>query len=267
MDYKIVFSDIDGTLLNSNHRMLEGTEKSIKSLLKQNIPFVIVTARGPSGVYPIFKRYNFVCPMVCYSGALILDENGEIMYSKGISKSTTAAIIDFIQEEKFECTWNIYSMDKWIVNNKKDPRVIREENIVEAQSMEGSVDDLTDGTTAGKILCMCNPLFTDEIEEKIKKKFKSLSIVKSSDILLEIMERGVTKGESINIICDKWGIDPKEAIAFGDHYNDVEMLENVGRPFLMANAPEDLKQRDFTLTADMDSEGIYKALKLLELVE
>jgi hydroxymethylpyrimidine pyrophosphatase-like HAD family hydrolase len=47
MDVKIVFSDIDGTLLNSRHRMLDSTHKAIMDLQKSGIPFVIVTARGP----------------------------------------------------------------------------------------------------------------------------------------------------------------------------------------------------------------------------
>ena len=64
MRYKIVFSDVDGTLLNSNHRMLDSSVEAIKKLKQQGIPFVIVTARGPSGIYPIFRRYNFVSPMI-----------------------------------------------------------------------------------------------------------------------------------------------------------------------------------------------------------
>ncbi|SDB04736.1 hypothetical protein SAMN02910298_00059 [Pseudobutyrivibrio sp. YE44] len=263
MDYKIVFSDVDGTLLNSEHRILDGTLQAIKSLQKRGIPFVIVTARGPSGIYPIFHRYNFICPMVCYSGALILDENGKVLLSKGISKDTASKIIDYIEDEGFDCTWNVYSMDSWFVKDRSDPRVIREENIVEAQSTEGMVSDLPNGADIGKILCMCNPEKTDEIEAALKKKFPTLSIVRSSDILVEVMERGVTKGHSINVVCEKWGINPEDAIAFGDHYNDIEMLKAVGKPFLMGNAPEELKAQFSNITASNDEEGIYKALSQL----
>ncbi len=263
MEYKIVFSDVDGTLLNSEHRMLEGTLQAIKSLQKRGIPFVIVTARGPSGIYPIFRRYNFICPIVCYSGALILDEGGQIIYSKGISKDTACKIIDYIEKQQFDCTWNVYSMDSWIVSDRTDPRVIREENIVEAESVEGSVDDLPNGSDIGKILCMCNPQNTDEIEAGLKKKFPTLSIVRSSDILVEIMERGVTKGHSINTVCEKWDINPDYAIAFGDHYNDIEMLKAVGMPFLMANAPEELKEQFSNIAASNDDDGIAKALNLI----
>ena len=47
MDYEIVFCDVDGTLLNNEHRMLDSTIQVIKQLKAKDIPFVIVTARGP----------------------------------------------------------------------------------------------------------------------------------------------------------------------------------------------------------------------------
>lgn len=267
MNHRIVFSDVDGTLLNSKHRMQPGTVEAIKSLKAKDIPFVIVTARGPSGIYPIFRRYNIICPMVCYSGALILDGDGNIVYTKGICKDTARKVIEFVTEEKLDCSWNIYSMDSWIVKDKTDARVVREENIVEAQATEGTVDDIPNGSDIGKILCMCNPEKTDEIEEKLKKKFPTLSIVRSSDILIEIMERGITKGKAIEVLCDKWGKKLEDAVAFGDHYNDVEMLKLVGVPYLMNNAPEELKKTFTNITDDNDGEGIYNGLKKLNMIE
>ena len=264
---KIVFSDIDGTLLDNNHRMLDSSYEAIKKLQKQDIPFVIVTARGPMGVYPIFKRYKFICPMVCYSGALIIGADGEIVYSNGFSKDTAKAIISFLDKEKLDCTWNIYTMDSWIVNNRRDARVAREEAIVEAASTEGDVDMLSDGAEVGKLLCMCNPKDTDEIEAKLRKKFPGLSIVRSSDILIEVMNKGITKGKSIEFLCEKWDIDIKDTVAFGDHYNDVDMLETVGHPFLMDNAPDELKTRITNVTYSNEADGIYYGLKQLGMIE
>ena len=267
MDYKIVFSDVDGTLLNQKHRMLDKTVDSIRQLKEKNIPFVIVTARGPSGIYPIFRRYRFVCPMVCYSGALILDEEGKVIHASGFSKGTAKAIVEFIEKEKFDCTWNIYSMNSWIVNNKNDPRVMREEAIVEAESEEGSVDDLPEGVSVGKVLCMCNPKHTDAIEEALKAKFPCLSIVRSSDILIEIMNKGISKSDAIKFLCEKWEIALEESVAFGDHYNDLSMLETVGMPFIMENGPEELKVKIKNVTFNNDSDGIYYGLKKIGLVD
>ena len=46
MDAKIVFSDVDGTLLSSAHRVLEGSLYAIHNLQERGIPFVIILRQG-----------------------------------------------------------------------------------------------------------------------------------------------------------------------------------------------------------------------------
>lgn len=62
--YKIVFSDVDGTLLNSEHKITPLTERVIKDLKNRGIPFVIISARSPSGIYPILEEYRLRCPIM-----------------------------------------------------------------------------------------------------------------------------------------------------------------------------------------------------------
>ncbi|WP_034487837.1 Cof-type HAD-IIB family hydrolase [Butyrivibrio fibrisolvens] len=263
---KIVFSDIDGTLLNSRHRMLDSTHKAIMDLQKSGIPFVIVTARGPSGVRPIFKRYGFVCPMICYSGALIIDENDKIVHSEGFGAEDARSIISYIEESGFDCTWNIYSEELWIVNDRSDKRIRVEEEIVEVDAQEGSIDLLPEGAIVGKLLCMCEPEAICHIEDELKKRFPKLSIVKSSDILLEVMGRGITKASGIERVCTNLSIPLESAAAFGDHYNDAQMLRAVGMPFLMGNAPKDMQKEFECVIGSNDEPSIYNALKGLGII-
>lgn len=266
MKYEIVFSDVDGTLLNSRHQLLSHTLFSIHSLQRRKIPFVIISARSPSGIYPIQESYGFQSPVISYSGALILDESRNVLYSRGFSKETARAVIAFIEERRFDCAWNIYSMDTWIVKNKRDPRVIREEATVQANAAEGTIDMLPEDAEIGKILCMCSPDHILRIEREIKTAFPFLSVAKSSDSLLEIMQSGVTKSSAVKVLCGLWGISPERAVAFGDHYNDAEMPETAGMPFLMGNAPEALKKRFTNLTDSNDDDGIYRALVRIGMV-
>ena len=75
------------------------------------------------------------------------------------------------------------------------------------------------------------------------------------------MAKGISKAEALNRFCDHLGILPRETIAFGDNYNDVEMLEAAGRGYVMGNAPEEILQRFPLHTADNDHDGIAKALE------
>ena len=56
---KIVFSDIDGTLLTSEHKLSKNTLFAINKLQEKNIDFVIISARSPSGIYPILLKNDF----------------------------------------------------------------------------------------------------------------------------------------------------------------------------------------------------------------
>ena len=83
---KIVFSDIDGTLLTSEHKLSKNTLFAINKLQEKNIDFVIISARSPSGIYPILLKNNFSCPIISYSEALILDKDKNVLYHKGMNK-------------------------------------------------------------------------------------------------------------------------------------------------------------------------------------
>lgn len=145
------------------------------------------------------------------------------------------------RRKKFDLSWCLYSFDEWIVKSRKDPRIIREETIVEATSLEGTIDTLS-SSVVHKILCICNPDRILEIEEDLNQQFPQFSIVKSSPILLEIMQSGITKATAIREFCKIENYSLDDAVAFGDNYNDVEMLNEVHYGFLMGNAPNELKK-------------------------
>lgn len=260
MQYKIVFSDVDGTLLDSKHKVLPGTMAAIRALQRQGIPFVIISARSPSGIYPILEENQFNCPVIAYSGALILDENRKVLGSVAMSQATASEVLSYIEERRLDCSWNIYSMDTWIAKDKKDPRVMQEAEIVRASVVEGTMELLRKDQEVHKLLCMCNPKHIVSIERQLKEAFPGLSIAKSSDVLLEIMPGGVTKRSAMTRLCELWKIPLESTVAFGDNYNDVEMLETAGLAFLMGNAPEELKGRFSNVTGSNDQEGIWRAL-------
>ena len=121
-------------------------------------------------------------------------------------------------------------------------RLREEERIVMAQAREGSVASI-ERDEVQKVLCLCNPERTDEVERRLRERFPGLVIAKSSDTLIEVMRAGSTKAQAVRTLCDLWGMDPADAIAFGDNYNDVPMLELAGTAYLMEGAAAELKAR------------------------
>ena len=81
---KIVFSDIDGTLLTSDGQITEGTKEMILNLEKKGIPFILTSARSPEGVRVIKRMLGNHAPIIAFCGGLILDNDGNEIYSKMI---------------------------------------------------------------------------------------------------------------------------------------------------------------------------------------
>lgn len=263
--YKVVFSDVDGTLLNTENELTQLTQKAIGKLKERKIPFVIVSARSPSGIYHILEENDFRSPIIAYSGALILDEERKPLHQHAMTYGQAKAVLDYIEGHRLDASWGVYSVDDWIVKVKDDPRVKTEEDAVKAQAREGTMDSLPKDAMVHKILCMCGPGKILGIEQQLKKAFPELSIVKSSEILLEVMAGGVNKAKAVRWLCGFWGVDIREAIAFGDNYNDLEMLEAAGYGTAMGNAPEDIRKKVGRVTKDNDHDGIYYALEELGL--
>lgn len=268
MEWKIVFSDIDGTVLNSEHKLLPNTIKSVKSLALKKIPFVLVSARMPRAMRLILDEINVQMPMICYGGALVLDEQNQILHDDKINKLDTKAIIDEI-----ELLWpddvviNYYSDDNWFVKDEYNKAVKREENITNVKASQADFKELINkNILPNKILCMVKANISSKIEAVLQEKFPQLNIVRSSDILIEIMNKDVSKANGIDVLLHHLNMTPIQAIAFGDNYNDLDMLNFVGRGVVMQNAPEEIKKQMKYITNSNNEDGIYEYLQKLNLV-
>ena len=122
MQYQCIFSDIDGTLLNSQHEVTDKTKIKIHEIASQGIPFVLVSARTPGGIKKVMDQLEVKIPMISYSGGLVTDENNKIIYSKGLSVETAREIYEFIKRN-FEVSINICSNDCWMSDNLENPWV------------------------------------------------------------------------------------------------------------------------------------------------
>ena len=142
---------------------------------------------------------------------------------------------------------------------------MREEQTVKICSEEGTLDIL-DGDEICKILCIGEPNVISSLEKSLKENFFDFEIVRSADFMLEIMQGGVNKAEAVKKLCEIWGVSPKDAAAFGDNYNDREMLLAVGNGYLMDNAPTELKAQIKKHAKDNNRDGIYYALTELGFI-
>lgn len=256
----LIFSDIDGTLINSKQEVTPKTKMAIRRQIIKGDVFVPVSARMPKAIMSVVGEITKVCPMVAYNGALVLDEMGYTLDSRSMPSAKAAKICTYIEHKNNGVVWNVYSGNNWYYfPGNNDELVKNEEKIVKFKAQPSSIAEISQLENVHKILLMGTPDLLDATQKDLQQLYPEFYIVKSAANLLEVVVKGVSKGQGAKVIAQALGADLKKCWAFGDNYNDEKMLQSVGHPVVMGNAPENLK-RKFATTLDNNHDGIAAVL-------
>lgn len=262
--FKIIFSDIDGTLLDSQNRVPVKTREAILELEQRGIPFVLISARSPEGMEPIKRELGNHAPMVSFSGGLIQDAKGNVLSEKKIGLELAVALKDMFDREFPQLCCNTYGGSLWVVDDDRNPWVRGEEAITGLKASVGTVaEQFAAMGGVHKFLLMGEPEEIRSAQARIHQVYPQLSLGASKPEYLEVMDGTVMKSAGIRMLCSKLGIPVEESIAFGDGLNDVGMLQAAGRGYAMANAPAEVRERVAHTAPDNDHEGILAVLQEL----
>lgn len=256
-----VFSDVDGTILDGEHRVTQGAVEAARTLAECDVPLVLVSARMPEALAEIRRELDNVGPVVCYSGAYVLDAAGAELLSRPIALGCALEVRDFVARDVPDVTCMAYGYHSWVVSDRSDPRVAREERIVGVEASEGPLERYFSGRGLHKFLLVGEPATIERAEHEVGAAFPNLNVVRSSPILCEIMDGRASKTEGVNAVLEHLGLDASRAMAIGDGRNDIDMLRAVGESWAMANAPEEVKASAAHVTAlDNDHDGFAETV-------
>lgn len=262
MDYKIVFSDIDGTLLNKDRELSPATIKAIKRL-KNKIPFILISARMPAAMRHLQQELEIGnLPIIAYNGGLII-VNGETMRSTEIP-------LEVIEElnlvNDFNCHLSLYHRDEWYVP-QNDKWALREINNTKVTPMVKSNEEVIkkwerEKKGAHKIMAMGEVEHINTIRDYLKDKFPGqLHLYRSKNTYLEIAPSSISKYTAIEMLLqDHFNYSPKQAVAIGDNYNDVEMLRKVGYGVAVGNARQEAIDAANIVCGKSIEDGVAKVL-------
>lgn len=264
MQYQMVFCDIDGTLIDSKHRISKDTKQKIQELYHAGIPFVLVSARMPSGIFPLQNELGIEAPIVCYSGALILNERGSPIQTIGMKREKAIQIESYIKTEWDSVFCSAYSDNHWIAEDIANEWIVQEQTITSSVPTQGTVLTMLphDGSIH-KFLCMGQAKAIAGLTDAMKEHFPGLTVYRSKDTYLEIMDAAASKSGAVHFLCREHGVPIEATVSFGDNFNDVDMLLATGTCFAMGNAPEAVKKQVKQITLDNDHEGVLAGLNQL----
>ena len=264
--YSIVFLDIDGTLLDSRHQVMPCTHDRLQHLHRQGVPVVLCSARPPEGLNLVARQVGVQGPTACYHGGLIFDENSTILRDVGIDIQLAMDFKRFVSEAFPDLVVSAYLYNVWMVEDPQHPVIRQEAEISGCTPFKGTLEQIASAAShVHKLLCMGDAMRIRALQKEMQHRFPQLMALRSKATYLEILSPESTKGSAAQVLLGHYGLQAKQAVAFGDSDVDVDMLQYCGLGVAMGNAPRSVKEAADYVTASNDQEGVYIALNTLRL--
>lgn len=259
-------SDLDGTLLRSNERTSEYTNRVINELVDRGILFSYATARSYITAKKVTKGMDAKIPLIVYNGAFIIDNvTEEILLANYFDDSVQDVLDDLFEKqvypivyafvdgvEKFSFVQELCTkgMNLFLESRKGDIRT----NVVDtlADLRKGEIFYLT---------CIDVPEKLESLHEKYKEKYHCVyqKDIYTGEQWLEIMPKEATKSNAIKQLRNM--LDCDKLVVFGDGKNDIDMFQIADEAYAVENAHEELKKHATGVITANDEDGVAKWLE------
>ena len=263
MDRKIVFFDIDGTIYSFTKGIPEDTAKAIRQLKANGHIPVICTGRTKVLIYKEFLDIGFE-HIVAGAGTYVESEGRELFYRElgtaelkriiaGFKKNGFSSLVEgrdyiYMNENEFDLTPATEKFTAIYRNTLKDKCKSVYEDEICASKVSGGWTKTSDPETMIR-----------EFSDKYK-------VVNHNGVLLELVPKECTKATGIETLINELRIPRENTYAFGDSFNDLEMLEYVEYGIAMGNSDPEIFKHVKYWTADFDKGGIREGLKMMGLI-
>ena len=264
--YSIVFMDIDGTLLDSQHRVMPQTKARVQELHRRGIPIVLCSARPPEGVNRVAGQVGLYGARACYNGGLIYDAYSTILRDVGIDIHKAMDFRRFVAERFPELVVSAYLYNIWMTEDPRHPLIRQEAEISGCAPLMGELEQVAGAVShVHKLLCIGDPAQIRTLQRLVRQYFPQLTALRSKANYLEILPPESTKGSAAQVLLQHYGLSADQAVAFGDSDVDADLLQYCGLGVAMGNAPRQVKEAADYVTAYNDEEGVYIALNSLRM--
>ena len=262
---KIIFSDMDGTLLDENSQLPRGFDEMITKLKERGVIFAPASGRQYFSLLRTFDKYKDDFLFLAENGTLVMHKGKEI-FSSPMPYETALDILSM--GEKWNDIFRVFCGKKntYFLESQNNPTNQAELNKYFTQhKMVKQFSDVDDVPI--KISYYDHSAnAANSIYPPLKVKFgNTMQVVLASEYWTDVINSDVSKGVAIRNIQKVLGITPDECAAFGDYLNDVEMLQSVTYSFAMANSHPDLKKFAKYETVSNSEYGVLVGIeKLME---
>lgn len=285
---KLLVSDMDGTLFNSNQEISPLNLAAIKEAQKQGVQFMIATGRSMDTLGSTVDKYELNCSFLLMNGAEVRDEQRNIISTINIEYSIIEELTQRLEDQGYipEYMTNggaqicgpkerleLNMGYRMLCLDRKHTMTLEE--AIEAGKTSVFMKTLTRNDTLEDMLAknleirkviVFNPDGAVNTKNRIEliEQFPSLSILSSYPENIEINAKKAQKGYGLEKAIQKLGIEKEEVAVFGDGLNDLSMFELFPNAFAPENAEPEIKRRAKEIIPSNNDDGVGK--KIFELL-
>lgn len=238
MSYKMLFLDLDDTLLSSDMSISEKNIEAIQKAAEKGVKTVICTGRGIFSVKHIAEQLGIEeCYIICLNGGAVY--RGSELVRERLFESVSALPV-YRAAKKFGVDIQIYRNDRLIVENISERVKAYIDKLSASYTLVDSIEEY-DGRISKILLNGPNDALV-KIQKELKNEIEGkLNCFFSNPNYLEFTGIGATKGEALAELAEELGVDISETIAMGDSFNDISMIKAAGLGVAVRNAVQALK--------------------------
>jgi Cof subfamily protein (haloacid dehalogenase superfamily) len=254
----LVVSDIDGTLITSNHEVTESTKNAAGKLYERGIELALASSRPPRSIVPLAGALNLRGPFAAFNGALVVRRNGEVL-ARSVLSTEIIARVKAIADHFEIGVWLYDELDWWAP--WRDAFVDREEHTSGfPPRIEGYAERIAGD--ANKLTVVGKPELVALAERRVLTELgDQVSASKSKPRFLDVTSYGVHKGTVVVRLAELLDIPTGRVAVIGDGPNDVEMFRQAGVSIAMGQAVDEVKEAAGNVTSSNDDEGWARGIE------
>ena len=264
---RLIISDIDGTILDNQHQVDPELKDIIPLLNREQIPFVLASARSPLGMEPIARELGLGDnPLACYNGALVIKgdpQDYETIIEHPLDKKEIRTFLELVKTKFPSVSINLYSGKDWIAD-RLDKWVQIEAAITGEQPVIQNIllPVLDALIPIHKLLLIDEAPVIQKLHDYLQTlDFSKTAFYLSKDNYMEVTAKHVSKEQALYELAQHYQVPLEEVMTVGDNFNDLPMLRLAGLGVAMDNAPEAVKNEAKAVTKSNNEHGVAEAIK------
>lgn len=266
---RLMVADIDGTLLDSSHRLMPITEQALHDAISRGVKFTVATGKTFPSTLDLIKQFNIQIPVICGNGTLVYTPDGQMLYQNPIEIDSAIEAIRLA--ERYGLTAVVYSGYQLAVRAQNDHVQILIDHSEPVPEIIPNLETALRGDFKPDKVLFINkddlPAVA-EFQTVLEKTFVGRATVLRSGIaaLVELLPAGVTKATALAFILDYLKISAEQTMCFGDNCNDLDMIRLAGIGVAMGHAPEAVRRGADYVTTTNDEDGVGLAIQKFVLM-